>query len=133
MAKNTKSETIKAYLDEYLQGKSEEKREEFLSKDIDRQYSAIMAWKRRRDIKGETKGLNAADVIKHASSLADLIDMTESFSEKEMAKMHEAIDAAKERLNNFNRMKKSKELRELQRAQEELQRRIDSLRAEGIE
>ncbi len=133
MRKKSKEATVQAYLKEYLEGKSEGRRNAFLLKDIDRQYSAIMAWKRRKEMKEESKGISAQDIIKHASSLSELIDMAENFTDREAQKLHEALDAAKEHLDNFHRVRKSRELRELQKAQEELQRRIDSLRAEGIE
>ena len=126
--KNSKADTIQKYLDEYLKGKPEEKIREFHEKPLARQYAAIMAWKRRNEEREKGKGLSAADVIKHAVGLKTLIELTDNFNEKDMQKMREALDAARESLDNFHRMRKERELRQLEREQQELQERINRLR-----
>ena len=49
-----KTDTIALYLEEYLNGKSDEDRQRFYEKPVEKQYSTIMAWKRRREIANST-------------------------------------------------------------------------------
>lgn len=126
--KNSKEDTIRKYLDEYLKNKSEDKRQEFMSKSESKQYAAIMAWKRRNELRDKERGLSAADVIKHAASLKTLIELTDNFNEKEMERMYEALGEAKTSLDNFHRMRKEREIKRLEQEQRELQDRINRLR-----
>lgn len=132
--RSTREETIRQYAEQYLEGRTEEQRREFYERPMARQYSNIMAWKRRRERKNPTvEALEVAAVLKHAQSLAEMIDMTETMTEAEMQAMHAAVDAAKETLNNYYRVRKTRELQLLKRQQEEIQRRIDQLRSEGAD
>ena len=130
--KLTKEEAVNKYQEEYLKDKSEEKRNEFVSKPLNTRESAIMAWKRRTELRNKkAEGLSAADVIRHASSLAAMIETTENFTDKELEKMHAAIDAAKETLNNFHKIRNGRELRALERSRDEIQARINALLEAG--
>lgn len=132
--RSTREETIRQYAEQYLEGRTEEQRREFYERPMARQYSNIMAWKRRRERKNPTvEALEVATVLKHAQSLAEMIDMTETMTEAEMQAMHAAVDAAKETLNNYYRVRNTRELQLLKRQQEEIQRRIDQLRSEGAD
>lgn len=132
--RSTREETIRQYAEQYLEGRTEEQRREFYERPMARQYSNIMAWKRRRERKNPTvEALEVATVLKHAQSLAEMIDMTETMTEAEMQAMHAAVDAAKETLNNYYRVRNTRELQLLKRRQEEIQRRIDQLRSEGAD
>lgn len=132
--RSTREETIRQYAEQYLEGRTEEQRREFYERPMARQYSNIMAWKRRRERKNPTvEALEVAAVLKHAQSLAEMIDMTETMTEAEMQAMHAAVDAAKETLNNYYRVRNTRELQLLKRQQEEIQRRIDQLRSEGAD
>lgn len=132
--RSTREETIRQYAEQYLEGRTEEQRREFYERPMARQYSNIMAWKRRQEKKNPpVEALDVASVLKHAQSLASLIDMTDTMTAEEMQAMHAAVDAAKETLNNYYRVRNTRELQELKRQQEEIQRRIDQLRYEGAE
>jgi hypothetical protein len=134
--RTTREETIRQYADQYLQGKSEAQRQDFYSKPVERQYANIMAWKRRAEKRREASeemSLDVADVIKHARSLTSLIDLTGNMTQDEMRQMHEAVDAAKHALDNYYRVRNTRELQALKRQQEEIQRRIDQLRYEGAD
>lgn len=132
--RSTREETIRQYAEQYLEGRTEEQRREFYERPMARQYSNIMAWKRRRERKNPTvEALEVAAVLKHAQSLAEMIDMTDTMTEVEMQAMHAAVDTAKETLNNYYRVRNTRELQLLKRQQEEIQRRIDQLRSEGAD
>ena len=129
-----REETIRQYAEEYLAGRSEEQRREFYEKPVAQQYSNIMAWKRRQDKRNEApEPVDVSAVLKHAQALPTLIDMTTNMTEQEMQAMQAAVDAAKETLNNYYRVRNTRELKELKRQQEEIQRRIDQLRYEGAD
>lgn len=132
--RTTREETIRLYAEEYLAGRNDEQRQEFYNKPIARQYSNIMAWKRRQDKRNTpVEALDVAAVIKHAQALATMIGMTCMMNEHEMQAMHAAVDAAKDALNNYYRVRNTRELQALKRQQEEIQRRIEQLRYEGAD
>ncbi|MDE7081376.1 MAG: hypothetical protein K2O78_06985 [Muribaculaceae bacterium] len=135
--RTSREETIRQYAEEYLAGRSEEQRQEFFSKPIARQYSNIMAWRRRNDKRqaapADAEALSVAAVIKHAQTLPQLIDMTVTMSAQEMQAMQEAADAIKRTLDNYYRVRNTRELQALKQQQEAIQRRIDQLRYEGAD
>lgn len=61
-----KTETIALYLDDYFNGKSDEEKQSFYEKSIEKQYSAIMAWKRRRDMSGAASNPSSVATILEA-------------------------------------------------------------------
>lgn len=133
--RTTREETIRQYADEYLAGRSEEQRQEFFNKPIDRQYSNIMAWRRRNEKRQApaVEAMDVAAVIKHAQALSTLIDLTETLTEAEMLALREAVDAASATLDSYYRVRNTRELQALKQQQEEIQRRIDQLRYEGVD
>ena len=132
--RSTREDSIRQYADAYLSGRSEEQRKEFFEKPIGRQYSNIMAWKRRQEKRNEKpEAIDVAAVIKYAQALAGMIDNTVTMNENEMSAMNAAVDAAKDVLNNYYRVRNTRELKQLKRQQEEIQRRIDQLRYEGAD
>ncbi len=131
--------TINQYKEEYLQGKTEEKRLEFMSKPVDKQYAAIMSWKYRKDEKkggrrrgkqSDIKGLTSSEVIKHIQSLPDLINMIERLPDADFDVMYAGLDAAREALQNYHRNRQAREIAALEQERDAIQRRIDALRSE---
>lgn len=134
---NKREETIQRYLSEYLEGKSDEKRREFMERSLEKQYAAIMAWKYRREEKkgsrhknrnSRLQGLSAAEVIKHIKSLPDLIDMIENLQDADFDVMYAGLDAAREALHNYHSNRRAREIAALEMERDEIQRKIDALR-----
>lgn len=122
-----KEDTVKLYAEKYLEGKSEEKRNEFFAKDVNRQYSAIMAWKRRESLKDE-EALNVNDLLKHLRSLRRLIPLIEDLTSKDIDKLTAETDEIRKLLDSYESEKARKELERLEREQQELQQRIEMLK-----
>lgn len=122
-----KEDTIKLYAEKYLEGKSEEKRNEFFAKDVNRQYSAIMAWKRRESLKDE-EALNVNDLLRHLRSLRRLIPLIEDLTSKDIDKLTAETDEIRKLLDSYESEKARKELERLEREQQELQQRIEMLK-----
>lgn len=122
-----KEDTIKLYAEKYLEGKSEEKRNEFFAKDVNRQYSAIMAWKRRESLK-DKEALNVNDLLRHLRSLRRLIPLIEDLTSKDIDKLTAETDEIRKLLDSYESEKARKELERLEREQQELQQRIEMLK-----
>lgn len=136
---NSKEETIARYLPEYFEGKDEERRNEFLSKPLARQYAAIMAWKYRRASKGARRnagssrsntGLTAAEVMKHIRSLPELIGMIEKLSDADIETMLAGLADAADAVRNYHRNRQAQEIAELERKMDVLQQRINKLKSQ---
>lgn len=128
------NENLERLREEYLQSRAEDKREEFLSRSLERQYAAVRAWDHRRREADQSKnpkkkkGLTPGEVLRHIQSLPTLINMIPSLSDKDFDAMYQALDEAREALRNFNATKTQMKIQSLEQQRDELQRRIDQLR-----
>ncbi|MBD5369928.1 MAG: hypothetical protein HDR80_02130 [Bacteroides sp.] len=130
-----KEETVAMYAEEYLKGKSEERRQKFNDASLNNKYAAIMAWRRKQEAASKKSGgtvVTGADVLKHASGLASLIKMANDIKDAERERIYAALDEARQTLDGFNRIRNTREFEELKRVQEEIQRRMEALRADGV-
>ena len=132
--------TVNQYLSEYLKGKSAEQCGEFVTRSLDKQYAAIMAWRYRREGKrggGKKKksgasgvsGLTSAEVIKHIQSLPDLINMIEYLPDADFDVMYSGLEAARHALENYHQTKRNREIAALEEERDALQRKIDELKS----
>ncbi len=125
-----KTETIALYRDEYLKGKSEEECIRFDEKDIEKQYGAIMAWKRR------TKAA-AADKVKNDVSVSAIVAVLKkakadiptlkTLSDNDKSKLYEALNGALDEVTNFERYKKMELLRHLESERDKITKQGDDL------
>lgn len=122
-----KEDTIRLHLDRYLDGKSEQKRADFLAKPVAQQYAAIMAWKRRNDIR-EQAAITAQDLLKHIRSLQKLIPLATDLTPKDIEKLTQETSEVMSILGDYERQRAHREIEALEREQEELRNRIESLR-----
>lgn len=134
-----REQKIQSLLPEYLAGKSEEKKNEFLSRPIDKQYSALIAWNHRRKASSNAsrksksaseRGLTSAEVIKHMRSLPELILMIDNIPDLDFDVMYAALDDAREALHNYHRHRQALMIAALEKERDEIQRKIDKLRGE---
>lgn len=133
-----KTETIALYIDDYLNGKSDDDRQRFHEKPVDKQYSTIMAWKRRREIANSNANLtNVSAMVETFKKIKKAIAELDTLSSKDAEKLHIAINEIICDIDNFDKIKKSQLLRELEsekeriaRETENLERKIEALRQE---
>ncbi len=133
-----KTDTIALYLDEYMSGKSEEDKNKFLEKPVDKQYAAIMAWKRRKEISGATGSpASPAAMLEVLKKIKKAIPELDSLSQKDSEKLRTALNEIIYDIDNFDKIKKAQLLRALEdekdrisRQGEDLDRKIEALRQE---
>lgn len=138
-----KTERIALLRDEYLKGRSEEERRLFDEKDVDKQYGAIMAWKRRRqesskkvkETAEEKEEATVASIVAVLNKVRDDIHSLKSLTDEDRGRLYDAFNAATDQVNNFDRYKKSELLQRLESERDEvfrhgenLNRQIDELR-----
>lgn len=124
-------ETIAYYRDKFLEGKSEEYKNNFDQKNIDQQYAAIMNWKRSAKNLGNATGdlakVTISNVISHLKNAHKTLANLATLSPRESAKLQELIDSFRGTIDNFDRVKKEQLIAELQTQKEKLQKDSDSL------
>lgn len=132
-----KSDTIALYRDAYLEGRDEVDRRNFEEKDENRQYAAIMSWKRRQEIAaGAKEAVNANtpngvyDLVKKAHKA--LLALNE-LQQKDQLRLMEAVDRLKEDTDNFEQILKGRRLKELRAQLSNLNREIEQLENEGVQ
>lgn len=133
-----KSETIALYIEEFLEGRSEEERQRFHEKDLAKQYSSIMAWKRRRDLASNADNLSSVtSMFETLKKIRKAIPNLEVLPQKDADKLRGVLNEIHDDINNFDRIKKGQLLRELEnerekiaRQGENIDRQIEALRQE---
>lgn len=140
-----KTETIAFYKEAFLAGKPEDVRRKFEEKDMEKQYSSIIAWRRRQrkaapqeEEKEEKPSLpTPAEILSTLRRIKEEVPALESLPHEEREQMLAVLGEITSDVHNFDRIKKSQLLSKLETEQEEinrqrdsLQQRIDSLRQE---
>jgi len=128
-----KSETIAMYRDAFLEGKDEIDRRRFDEKTEDKQYAAVMAWKRRLALSSEPREKSSAAAI--ADSLKRIkkeIEQLTDLSPREATKIHAMIESISYDITNFDLIKKGRRLRQLKSQRQNLDREIELLENEGV-
>lgn len=129
-----KTDTIAFYKEAFLAGKPEEVRTRFEEKDVEKQYSSIIAW-RRRQRKAESKNeeptpedtLTPASIIDSLKQIKDAVPQLESIAQHEREQILGLLGDITSDIHNFDRIKKSQLLSRLESEQQEIDRQRNSL------
>lgn len=141
-----KTETIALYKEAFLAGKPEEIRRKFEEKDVEKQYSSIIAWRRRQrkstadapeEEKMEKQPLTPSSILASLREIKNTIPTFDELPHEMREQLLGVLGEIISDIHNFDRIKKSQLLSKLESEQEEinrqrdtLQQRIDSLRQE---
>lgn len=117
----SRQDTVNKYIDAFLKDRGPEACEKFRSKDLDKQYSSIMQWRRKmRIIENTPKSVrDISELLKKASQL--IVNAPE-ITEEDVATVEADLEALRTTLHNTL----EKHRREKIRALEEESRRIAS-------
>lgn len=130
--RRTKQETIDFYRKDFSAGRSDEFILQFNSKDVNKQYAAIMNWKRslrNQEISdNKEKQYTFSKLMKHLKDAKFTLENLSSISQKDVEKACEIIDIIKDGIENFDRIKKQRVLEDLIKQEEKLQKEGNSLR-----
>lgn len=128
-----KSETIAMYRDAFLEGKDEIDRRRFDEKTEDKQYAAVMAWKRRLALSsGPREKSSAAAIADSLKRIKKEIEQLTDLSPREATKIHAMIESISYDITNFDLIKKGRRLRQLKSQRQNLDREIELLENEGV-
>ena len=126
-----KNETIAHYKNEFLAGKSDEYKQKFEEKDENKQYTAIMNWKRSAKKLGEATEelakVTAGNVVTHLKNAHKMLTNVSGLSAKEAMKLQQMLDSFKDTINNFDRVKKAQLIETLKSQQAKLQKQGEDL------
>ncbi|MDE6792869.1 MAG: hypothetical protein K2J48_07290 [Muribaculaceae bacterium] len=141
-----KTETIALYKEAFLAGKPEDVRRKFEEKDMEKQYSSIIAWRRRQrkssvdapeEEKMEKQPLTPTSILESLREIKNTIPTFDELPHEMREQLLSVLGEITSDIHNFDRIKKSQLLSKLESEQEEinrqrdtLQQRIDSLRQE---
>lgn len=130
----TKEETVMTLREEYLAGKSAEKREEFFAKPLERQYSAIQTWKHRRDKamrKPKPAAEHPADIASHLGAACKAVNSGADLSDASLAQIRSLVEELASLIGAELNRRRDAEIEELQRRQEEIAARLELLQNKG--
>lgn len=129
----TKEETVNALREEYLAGKSAAKREEFLAKPLERQYSAIQTWKHRRAKSGRQKeaaarGVTVAEALGQACKA---VGPAAELDAPALGRIRSLVEELASLIRAELDRRRAEEIAELQKRQQEIADRLAALLADG--
>ena len=129
--RKTRSETIAEHRDEFLSTKSEDYKNKFYQKTENQQYAAIANWKRTAKNFGmATKDLakvTATTVVSYLKDANKKLQKLENLSPKEAEKIQQLLDAVRNSIDNFDRMKKQQLIETLKLEKEKLAKQGNDL------
>lgn len=133
-----KTDTIAMYREAYLAGRDEADRKAFEEKDVARQYTAIMSWKRRQELAASAPSRLAgqgsvASIIEAVRNACKALQSMEELSSRDSERLSEAVSQLRYELENFDIIRKGRRLKELRSRRSELDREIGLLESEGVE
>ena len=124
-----KIETVAKYINEFLKDKSPEAADKFRAKGVDKQYFAIMAW--RRKLRQEAQTPESAEVIvDYIKQARVLISNAAELSADELARITLQVDQLREYPDEYKESQRMRKISELERRQEEIARQLRELRGE---
>ncbi len=124
-----KAETVAKYIDEYLKSKNPESAEKFRMKDVEKQYAAIMGW--RRKLRQEASTPESADVIvDYLKQARVLIGNAPEISAEDMKRIVEQLDMLRDYLTEYKEEQRKRQISELERKQEEIAQQLRKLRGD---
>lgn len=125
-----KEETVKLYLDSYLQGKSDSARRTFMEKPLDKQYSCIMAWRHRMRSQAQPDSEGAV-ILEHVRQAHKKLSGAVNISEQELRSIETEIAALRDGIRLYNQNRTTREIEELEKQQAQIQERLRLLRNPG--
>lgn len=132
MRQKSREDTVALYREEMLAGKSEKFIEEFNAKDTNRQYQAIMNW--RRTIRKNQAPTNDrllysfANFVKIMKEADEVIENLATLNPKDSEKALELIELVKSKIINFDKIKKQRILDDLMKEEELINKQGDNIR-----
>ena len=98
-----KSETVALYRDAFLAVKDEDAIQKFAEKELEKQYIAIMNWKRKQKASAGMSALSSTvkDVLSHIKEAHKSLQKLETLSPKDSEKLHMAIEDFRQSINDF--------------------------------
>lgn len=124
-----KEETVMALREEYLAGKSQEQRDEFISRSIDRQYSALQTWKYRARRAEKAAAAADGDVLGFLDAARQAIPQLTEIDSATLDAIQNRIRAFYRALDKESERRRKAEIAALERRQAEIAGRLEELRA----
>lgn len=126
-----KEDTIKMYIDAYLEGKQEDARAKFMLKDIDRQYSAIMAWRYRRSRRndGEDNAGAGAAILEFLINARKKLAATVDLTDQELRDIDLEMSAFSKTMDKFLQQRTQRQIADLERRRQEIEEKLRLLKS----
>lgn len=111
----TKADTVALYRDAFLLGKDEQKVKDFDERSLEKQYTAIMNWKRNQKKKAAKEGLKPTvkEVLNHIKAANNKIKNLVAMTPQESQKLNDAIEGLKGVVADYEKNKKQLLINEL--------------------
>lgn len=124
-----KEDTIRLYAEQFLEGKGESARQQFYSKSMERQYTSIMAWRRRHGVGKKEAGVDINSLVESMRNVSDAIPLIEQLSERDRSRLREAAERIVGVIADFDNIKCRQEISRLEEKMAEDRRRLEELHA----
>ncbi len=121
-----KLETIKQHTPAYLKGRSPEAIAKFKAKSLEKQYSAIMAWRHQQKIKA-SRLASPMSIVDSMKSASKLLDKFELISAEDLNVIEKSISDLLTQVHERHADLKNAEMRKLMAEKEAIETRLREL------
>lgn len=122
-----KQETVSKYIDAFLKGRTKESADKFRAKDVNKQYSSIMQWRRKLRKQQETPQ-NVHDITEGLKKIRTLISNAPQLCEDDIQLIRHELAAIENELSETIKIQRLRKIEELESQQEAIRRELEELR-----
>lgn len=119
--------TVAQYRDEFLSGRSQSAREEFLSRPLDKQYASIIQWRRNKRLR-ESIPAATSEIIAALDNVRDLISNAAEISQADASAINERLDSLHVHLAEYLEKQKARTISELEAESARIADKLRTLR-----
>lgn len=122
-----REDTIKKYIDAFLKGRSEEKKNKFKAKPLNLQYASIMQW-RRNIAKRENTPKSTKEILDTLRKANSLIENSPSIEDEYRQAIEMELDSIRHTLDDYCEKQRQRRIDELEARQRDINAQLQQLR-----
>ena len=115
------------YREEFLKGRSQAAREEFMARPLERQYSSIIQWRRNKRIK-EATPRSTSEILETLVRVGEMIGNAPQIEEQDSRQIAERLTQLQEQLAQYMEHQKVRRIEALEQESRRISEQLQQLR-----
>lgn len=123
----SRQDTVNKYIDEFLQGRGPEACERFRSKDLNKQYSSIMQWRRKVRIQ-ESTPRSTREITDMLKKVGQMIVNAPEFAEDDASAVSHELEVLRQTVGVTLEKRREAQIQALEEESRRIASRLEQLR-----